>query len=68
MIRQTVHVPELDAAKIIDDIVRKGITLAEIARRINVPYSTVERWANGSSPRWHHGQALIALHFFAMGL
>ena len=57
-----VTVPELDAPKLIDEMLATGMTMADLATKIGVPFNTIKRWRSGSNPRWHHGHALLILH------
>ena len=52
-----------DWPQLIDDIVQAGVTKAEIARRLQSPKTTVQRWHDGTGrPKDPHDKQLKALH------
>jgi len=58
--------PRVDWNRVLLDFVRWGWTLTEVARAINVPYSTLQGWCNdGREPRYEDGHALLKLHAYA---
>ena len=42
------------------DLLRRGITQAEISRRLGVHHSQISRWISGNPPR--HADAILRLH------
>jgi transcriptional regulator with XRE-family HTH domain len=51
----------LSAFRILAKLERLGVTNAEVARRMGVSRSTVQRWKAGSDPRYQDGQSLFAI-------
>lgn len=57
------HFISKDWFRILADLDRAGISNAEIARRLNVPRSTVTHWKRPNvEPSYHYGNLLITLH------
>ena len=56
------EVKRVDWFRIIADLNGRGVAVAEIARRIQVPHPTVMGWKNdGAEPRYGDGNKLIVL-------
>lgn len=47
---------------IVADIRQVGCSGYQIARMMQVEWSTVQRWSNGSEPGWTYGHELLRLH------
>jgi len=58
------HVPDLDCFALLCDMASRGVNNREVARRLGLAASTVERWKAGAQPRWADGQRLVALHTY----
>lgn len=56
-----VQIPELCFSTVLTRILECGVTKAHLARTLNVPFTTLNGWVNGSRPSWHHGQAILAI-------
>jgi hypothetical protein len=54
-----VQIPICDFAQVISEITESGMTKAHLARKLNVPFTTLDGWAKGSRPSWHYGSALL---------
>ena len=52
-----------DWCSILDEIIAAGVAKAEVARRLSVARSTLQRWHDGSGrPKEQHAGMLLALH------
>lgn len=56
----------LDCARMLTELGSAGISNAEVARRLGVMPSTVQRWKSGSEPGYSMGVRLIDLHAYAV--
>ena len=52
----------MDCFRLITEIERAGVSNIELARRLQVPRSTLLGWKAGSEPRWTDGQKLVMAH------
>ncbi len=52
--------PMKSAHRMLTDLLRRGITQAEISRRLGVHHSQISRWISGNPPR--HADAILRLH------
>lgn len=53
---------DYDFPKMIDFLVRSGMSYREIAKKTRTTCPTVSRVAKGQPPRFDHGVAIIALY------
>jgi len=53
---------KLNWPQIIDDIILTGRSYSDIANLVGVPWSTAQRWRDGSEPMESSGRSLLALH------
>jgi hypothetical protein len=56
------NAPRIDWTQIINDLVGRGISLAEISTALKVARSAPYRWLEGSEPLYSNGRLLLALH------
>lgn len=52
----------LDCFRLLTEMHRAGVNNTEVARRLGVPRSTVNRWKQGAEPGFTTGKRLIDLH------
>jgi hypothetical protein len=57
-----VHIPPRDFAVVVSEILATGVSKAQLARVLNVPWSTVDNWRKGSTPVYHLCLALDIVH------
>jgi hypothetical protein len=53
---------KVDWPQIIRDLQERGMSKNHQAVELEVTYSTLQRWSEGSSPRYESGFVLIELH------
>jgi hypothetical protein len=54
--------PKVDWFRVFVDLEKAGLCLAEVARRMNIPRTTLEHWRNGGEPKHSGGDALLAYY------
>lgn len=55
---------KLNCFRLLAELQAAGVNNAEVARRLGVTGSTVQRWKDGSEPGYSAGKRLIDLHAF----
>lgn len=53
--------PPVDWFRILADLRRVGLSQCEVARRIQVPRNRLKHWAEGATPGYDDGRALLML-------
>lgn len=56
---KTVQLPWVD---IINDMLEKGYSLSKIAQLLGIPYTTMQRYPQGTEPKYSIGLSIITLH------
>lgn len=67
-IHEYLYPTRLDWPLIINDILDKGLTKADIADLLGAPWSTLASWLDGVEPRESSGRSILSLHSRACGV